>query len=450
MGGHEDSELYTRWVQLGAFLPVLRLHSTNNPYHDRRPWGFDEETFIAARSALQLRHALIPYLYSMAWRFHEKSIPPLVPMYYEYPEQEDAYACPNQYMFGNQLVAAPFITPKDADTRLSRSVVWLPEGDWYNFFNGEYMPGGWQAVYGTLRDIPIFARAGAIVPQGPMAGWENIEAPVHLVVNVFPGADGQFDLYEDEGNTNAYLDEDFAITPMVQEWKGSQTKVTIGPAEGKPSLLPEARRIDLVFRGVNVPEAVTVRLNGVDVDMDSQYSPETNTLRVEGMMITPTDWLEVTVKAGSDLAVTTDPRLATALRMIKHFHMETNAKYDLSLNLPQVIENPGMLSRYLAVLSSSQTRALMEVITGAGMEYTESTGEPLIFTWNNRQDENVTLQFSLARLRHWWRYKDRNPWANGTMPRFQAYRPITDFGEHNPWVLQASYYGVNVVRLEGK
>jgi hypothetical protein len=450
MAGVEDAELYTRWVQLGAFQPVLRLHSTKNPYHERRPWGFDAETFTAARNALQLRHALIPYLYSMAWRYHQENIPPLVPMYYDHPEQDDAYACPNQYMFGNQLVAAPFIAPKDEDTRLSRSVVWLPEGDWYNFFTGEYMPSGWQAVYGTLRDIPVFAKAGAIVPQGPMAGWNNVEAPVHLMVNVFPGADGEFELYEDEGNTNAYLDDAYAITPMRQEWKGSQTRITIGPVRGKHSLLPEARRIDLVLRGFAAPHKVDVRLNGIDVEMDSQYSAETSTLRIEGMMITPTDWLEVVVTGKDDLAVRTDPRLSTLLRMVKAFRLQTNSKSDLAADLPKIVEDPGLLVRYLSALTNSQMRALMEVVTGAGMDYTESTGSPLIVAWNNHQDKNVTLQFSLARQRHWWKYKERNLWVNDALPRFQSYHPAVEFGELNPWVVQASYYGMNVIRFEGR
>jgi alpha-glucosidase (family GH31 glycosyl hydrolase) len=110
MGGVEDPELFARWVQLGVFLPVLRLHATKNPYQDRRPWLYDAETFDVLRDALQLRHAMIPYLYSMAWRYHNANVPPLLPMYYAYPEQEAAYHSPDQYLFGDQLLVAPFIT----------------------------------------------------------------------------------------------------------------------------------------------------------------------------------------------------------------------------------------------------------------------------------------------------------------------------------------------------
>ena len=165
MGGVEDRELYTRWVQFGVFSPILRLHSTNNPFHERRPWGYDAEVLGITRQAMQLRHALIPYLYSMAWLNHKQGIPPIRPMYYLYPDMDQAYSCPNQYTFGSELIAAPFTSPRDADTRLSRQVIWLPPGDWFNFFDGRYFEGdSWQAVYGDLGEIPVFARSGAIIP----------------------------------------------------------------------------------------------------------------------------------------------------------------------------------------------------------------------------------------------------------------------------------------------
>jgi alpha-glucosidase (family GH31 glycosyl hydrolase) len=457
MSGYEDGELYARWVQLGTFLPVLRLHSTKNPFHERTPWGYDAETFVAARTALQLRHAMIPYLYSMAWRFHHDSIPPLLPMYYAHPKKDEAYACPNQYLFGNQLVVAPFITPKDPETRLSRAATWLPEGDWYDYFNGQYYPGDqWHAVYGTLRDVPVFARAGAIVPQGPLAGWGNIDTPDQLLVQVFPGADGQFELYEDEGNSNAYLDGAYAVTPMTQEWKKQgkgeeveRTVVRVGPAQEAVELLPATRRLDLLFRGFNQPAAFEVRLNGTPLQMEGQYHPATHTFALDGIRLSPTDTLVVTLSATSDgLANHADARQATCLRLLKHFRMETNAKGVIYSNLPDIIANPAKLARFLPQLTQSQQRALLEVITGAGIDYTESTGDPLLVVWNNHADEHITQLFAMARMNHWWLYPDRNPWASDVAPRFIAYRPKVDFGEKNPWVIQLNYYGESIIKIE--
>jgi alpha-glucosidase (family GH31 glycosyl hydrolase) len=443
-GGIEDSELYARWVQAGVFFPVLRLHSTKNPYHERLPWGHDAETFEVARDAMQLRHALIPYLYSMAWRFHRDSVPPLLPMYYDHPEQDEAYACPNQYMFGSEMIVAPFITPKDADTRLSRSVAWLPQGDWYDFFNGQYYAGGgWHARYGSLRDIPVFARAGAIIPQEPAAGKLGIdEVPSQLIVNVFPGADGAFVLYEDEGNTNDYLEGDYVITPLRQTWKGDSSILSIGPAEGSTALLPRSRQVDLHFRGFTRPEMVTISRGDESEAVDFTYDAETFTITVSQIALAPSDRLEVVVSAGSggELANRADSRLTEIMGMLKHFRMETWGKADLAHSMAEIVQSPDQLGRFVPALTNSQMRALMEVITGAGVEFTDSTGQPLIIMWNNRSDEQVTHQLAVHRVHEIWRYKDRRPWSSGSMPNFRTIRPKNEFGEGNPYEISVNYY----------
>src|SRR5215208_5138239 len=143
----------------------------------------------------------------MAWRFTRTGIPLSEPMYYVYPETEEAYQTPNQYFFGDQLLAAPFVSPRDADTNLSQVSVWLPEGDWYNFFDGERFRGGrWVTILGGLDEIPVFARAGAIVPLVPQDALAGTETPAQLTLKIFPCANGEFTLYEDDGVSGAYLD----------------------------------------------------------------------------------------------------------------------------------------------------------------------------------------------------------------------------------------------------
>ena len=108
-------------------------------------------------------------------------------MFYSHPEQEAAYTCGQQYWFGSELIAAPFTAPADADTRLSRQTVWLPEGDWFDFFTGERLTGGgWRTVYGGLDDMPIFAKAGAIVPLASEVGWGGVENPDALRLRGLP------------------------------------------------------------------------------------------------------------------------------------------------------------------------------------------------------------------------------------------------------------------------
>src|SRR5690606_7801105 len=103
IGGHmqglEEPELYTRWVQFGVFSPIMRLHSTKNAYHERRPWGHDANTLQATRAAMQLRHAMIPYLYTMAWRNAVENRSLVRPLYHDNPHHEEAYHCPDAYTF---------------------------------------------------------------------------------------------------------------------------------------------------------------------------------------------------------------------------------------------------------------------------------------------------------------------------------------------------------------
>jgi alpha-glucosidase (family GH31 glycosyl hydrolase) len=176
IGGHmwgiEEGELYLRWVQYGVFSPIFRLHSTNNPYSERRPWGWGDRVEAASRTAMQLRHALIPYLYTMAWRNHQAGLPLVTPLYYSHPEEEDAYNTPQAYWFGTELVAAPFTAPHLPDLGLSRQRLWLPPGLWFDFFCGRnFMAAGLKspATWRTFQSLPGPARLfpWRPVPAGP-------------------------------------------------------------------------------------------------------------------------------------------------------------------------------------------------------------------------------------------------------------------------------------------
>ena len=190
IGGHlwEDQtpELYLRWVQFGVFSPIFRLHSTNRPALDRRPWGKPERYFQAARQAMQLRHALIPYIYSMAWRAHQTGMSLVTPMYYGNMDDASAFAAKDQYFFGSELIAAPILTPSDSKSGVASKRIWLPSGGWTNFFTGESFAGGqWYEINATLEDIPIYAKAGAIVALAPKVSWGGIENPNEFDITYF-------------------------------------------------------------------------------------------------------------------------------------------------------------------------------------------------------------------------------------------------------------------------
>jgi len=232
MSGIEDPENFTRWVQYGIFSPIFRLHCTNNPVHERRPFAYDAEITRLTSHAMRLRHAFIPYLYSMAWQDHSESVTPIRPLYHLAPNNEAAYHSPDTYTFGSELIAAPHTQPIDSETQLSRKKIWLPEGRWYNYFSGYKFTGGHQVIYGDLTDIPLFAKEGAIVPLAPLSSTNGADLPSHLDVYIFSGADNQFKLYEDDGETNKYLQGDYAITPFLLCEEPDQLKFIIGPVEG--------------------------------------------------------------------------------------------------------------------------------------------------------------------------------------------------------------------------
>ena len=261
IGGHmfkdKTPELYLRWVQFGVFSPIFRLHSTKLPTLERRPWAKPERIFHAARAVMQLRHALIPYLYSMAWRAHQTGISLITPMYYG-NSTASAYEAQDQYFFGSELLVAPITTPADPKTGFASKRVWFPPGAWTNFFTGEQVAGGkMREVKAALEDIPVYAKAGAIIPLAPQVGWGGLDNPVELHIHIFPGADNIFELYEDDGETTDYQRGKYAITRM--ELKGET--FIIHPAQGDLSVIPAQRTYHLHINRHIKLEAFTLAPN---------------------------------------------------------------------------------------------------------------------------------------------------------------------------------------------
>jgi hypothetical protein len=378
-------------VQYGVFSPILRLHSTNNPFHERRPWGWDAETARVTSQALRLRHRLIPYIYSMAWRNHTQHQPLVRPMYHDYAEDEQAYHCPDQYTFGSELLAAPFLEPLDAQTRLSRKVVWLPDEEWFGFFDGlSYAGGGWQAIYGGLEDIPVFARAGAIVPLALEVGWGGLDNPQELEIHLFPGADNDFMLYEDDGLQGS------SLTPLAQSWSGEQWQVNIGPVQGETAHLPASRSYRLLFRGLAEGSDVTAVRNGHEDTVLLAYDQKLRSVCVTLEGVLTADQVTITVSAGDVTAV--DSRLAQCRKVVHAARIESYAKQALDRELAQIVANPALLEKYQLLLTQSQLRALVEIIGGAGFheqELRHKPGEEIIL-WNNNGAQN--MRYKLAAL----------------------------------------------------
>jgi hypothetical protein len=281
-------------------------------------------------------------------------------MYYSEPEAEEAYHCRGQYCLGNDLIVAPFTSPTDPDTRLSSQAVWLPPGDWINFFTGEHYSGdGWRHVYGGLADTPVFARAGAIVPLGPKTGWGGVSNPAALSLHVFPGADNRFELYEDDGESVDYLRGGYALTAIEQKWEGNALRLTIAPAAGEAALLPVEREWQLVIRGVNRPDQIELLVDATAQAVPATYDEATETLTVGAYKLKADEGCALTLamRAGNLLSQR-DRTIETVRRLLKAFRLESQVKGQLDRDLPGFVGGRIDLSRYGQALADSHVLAL--------------------------------------------------------------------------------------------
>lgn len=261
IGGHmhgvRDAELHTRWVQLGVFSPVLRLHSTSNAFGTKEPWTYGPEAARVQTELLRLRHRLLPYLHTMNHRAHAGEA--LVePLYYRWPHAAEAYAHPTEFTFGTQLLVAPVVTPVSRASLLARVPAWLPAGTWVDVFTGLVYDGDRElAFHRPLETLPVLARAGALVPLDgaavPAGGATN---PEHLELVVVVGADGTFELVEDgDGGT--------ARTAIA--FDQATGTLTVHPPTGELAVLPAHRTWTVTFLSSAADREPTAAVDGAPV-----------------------------------------------------------------------------------------------------------------------------------------------------------------------------------------
>ncbi|HEY0189031.1 MAG TPA: TIM-barrel domain-containing protein [Cellulomonas sp.] len=202
IGGHADGrfdpELFTRWVQLGVFSPILRLHSSSSEFSGKEPWRFDEPHAAIQGAHLRLRHRLLPYLHTMNRRAHLDGRSLVEPLYFEEPNAQ-TYRYLDAYLFGSELLVAPITRPSSPDTARGATEVYLPAGGWIDVFTAQTYAGGrTHRLHRDLHSAPVLLRAGGFLP---LAGLDERpsarENPAQLEVLVGAGAPGRFDLWEE-------------------------------------------------------------------------------------------------------------------------------------------------------------------------------------------------------------------------------------------------------------
>jgi alpha-glucosidase len=271
MPGAVDPELYTRWVQFGAFSPILRTHTTKNPDSERRIWAYPEPYSSILRDTFQLRYAMEPYLYTEARRTYDTGIAFLRPLYYDWPEANEAYTTQDEYLFGDQILAAPVVTPADKATGLATRQVWLPAGEWIEWPTGRHFTGPVSVSRSfSIEQTPVYLKAGAILPmQSPMeyTGQKPVDPLIFNVWPLAPGASSSYSVYEDSGHSVDYQRGVFTRTPIRASQKADTLTVEIGPMEGSFPGMLKSRAFELRLPADWPPAAVTV--NGVEVPQKS-------------------------------------------------------------------------------------------------------------------------------------------------------------------------------------
>ena len=285
-------ELYVRWMQYGLFCPVFRSHGADAP---REIWQFGEKgepVYDAIEEAIRLRYRLIPYLYSTAWQVTSSNDSYMRPLFADFASDKRVWNMTDEFMFGRSILACPIVNPQYTEEKIIRTdamtgwdrkdvrgqkeegrIDWtatktatkyLPKGiDWYDFWTGKRYKGGQTVTLETqLNRVPMFVRAGSIVPMGPVMQYVGEKKWDKLELRVYPGADGSFTLYEDEGDSYNYEKGAYTLIPMT--WNNHTRTLTIGSCQGSfPGMLATRQFVVMLSDG----SQQTVVYNGQPVDV---------------------------------------------------------------------------------------------------------------------------------------------------------------------------------------
>ena len=260
--GVVEPELYLRWLQFGAFSPILRTHTNKNPDAERRVWAYSEPYSDAMKDVFHLRYALTPYIYTEARRTYDTGVAFVHPLYYDYPESAEAYTFTNEYAFGDSLIAAPVTVQSNADSSLANESVWVPKGEWIEWPTGRHLTGPATVSHNfAIDEIPVYAKAGSIIPMAPKMPYTSALPLDPLIIQVFPGSTRQgytYTLYEDAGDDREYRKDVAAYTKIAANEVDGVTTIAISPVQGEFKGMLKQRGYEIRLPGDWPPSLVTV------------------------------------------------------------------------------------------------------------------------------------------------------------------------------------------------
>ena len=243
IGNYEDyPELFVRWFEWGVFQPIMRAHGERN---HNEIWSYGKQAEPILAKYLKLRYQLLPYTYSVAYRSYQTGAPYMRALFMDFPSDPKVADIPDEYMYGSAFLVAP-VTEQGATHR----TVYLPAGcDWYNYWTNQRLHGGQTIdVEAPIDTLPLFVKAGSIVPLGPDDGSAGQTQKI-VSVKVYPGADGHFALFQDDGKTYRYERGNYSLTKLT--WSDAAHRLT---HEGAPAWRgPDASVVTVIGSSASGP-----------------------------------------------------------------------------------------------------------------------------------------------------------------------------------------------------
>lgn len=254
-GGIENFELYIRYIQLGVFSPMLVLASDKSEYYKREPWRWNVTQSSIIKKYLNLRNSLIPYLYTESYIYHNSGSPIVQPLYYKYPKIYDEPNYKNQYFFGSKMLVCPIIKKKNPLMNRVVQRLFIPEGIWYELESGKKFLGNkYYMSFYKDEDYPVFCKEGAIIP---LSMDKSTDLPNNLEIIIFPGSDGEYKLYEDDGFTTSYKNKNFAITEFIFKYQKNSYELIIKNTSNS-GILPYTRNYRIRLKNTKAVNLISI------------------------------------------------------------------------------------------------------------------------------------------------------------------------------------------------
>ncbi|MDD3154120.1 MAG: glycoside hydrolase family 31 protein [Victivallaceae bacterium] len=264
LGGHMpgkiEPELYLRWLQFGMYSPIMRTHTTKNRDAERRIYAYAEPFGSQMAEVIRRRYELVPYLYSESRKACDSAVSLVHPLYYDFPEDEESYKATGEYFFGEKMLVAPVVVPAEDGMQHARVDLYLPEGLWYDTAAGEMLEGGkwFRRRFYAWEDVPVFVRPGTVIPGQSNARRLNDRCYRNLLMTVYPGIEGQYSLYEDDGTSQEYRKAKCATISMRHKLSGTSHLFEVRHESGTYPEWEKSRVLELRIAGAIPPESVKV------------------------------------------------------------------------------------------------------------------------------------------------------------------------------------------------